>query len=137
MEDYSLRFAARSFRRWSPFVVANTALGGISFLALEAIGATITLNYGFFNAALAIGAVSLFIFFTGFPIAYYSSKYNIDLDLLTRGAGFGYIGSTITSLIYASFTFIFFALEGAIMAQALNSMPTFPSLLATSSLRWQ
>jgi cellobiose-specific phosphotransferase system component IIC len=107
MEDYSLRFAARSFRRWSPFVVANTALGGISFLALEAIGATITLNYGFFNAALAIGAVSLFIFVTGLPIAYYSSKYNIDLDLLTRGAGFGYIGSTITSLIYASFTFIF------------------------------
>jgi hypothetical protein len=28
------------------------------------------------------------------------------MDLLTRGAGFGYIGSTLTSLIYASFTFI-------------------------------
>lgn len=42
------------------------------------------------------------------------------MDLLTRGAGFGYIGSTITSLIYASFTFIFFALESAIMAQALE-----------------
>ena len=42
------------------------------------------------------------------------------MDLLTRGAGFGYIGSTITSLIYASFTFIFFALEAAIMAQALE-----------------
>lgn len=41
------------------------------------------------------------------------------MDLLTRGAGFGYIGSTITSLIYAGFTFIFFALEAAIMAQAL------------------
>jgi hypothetical protein len=40
--------------------------------------------------------------------------------LLTRGAGFGYIGSTITSLIYASFTFIFFAIEAAIMAQALE-----------------
>ena len=34
------------------------------------------------------------------------------MDLLTRGAGFGYIGSTITSLIYASFTFIFFAPRG-------------------------
>ena len=42
------------------------------------------------------------------------------MDLLTRGAGFGYIGSTITSLIYASFTFIFFALEAAIMAQAVE-----------------
>ena len=83
MEDYPLRFAARSFRRRSPFVVANIALGSISFLALEAIGATIMLNYGFFNAALAIGAVSLFIFVAGPPIAYHFSKYNIDLDLLT------------------------------------------------------
>ena len=47
------------------------------------------------------------------------SRFGVDIDLLTRGAGFGYIGSTITSLIYASFTFIFFALEGAIMAQGL------------------
>ncbi len=45
LEDYSLRYAARSFRRWSPFVIANTALGGISFLALEAIGGAITLSY--------------------------------------------------------------------------------------------
>ncbi len=44
----------------------------------------------------------------------------VDMDLLTRGAGFGYIGSTLTSLIYASFTFIFFALEAAIMAYALD-----------------
>ncbi|WP_369395472.1 hypothetical protein AB5J72_07455 [Streptomyces sp. CG1] len=42
------------------------------------------------------------------------------MDLLTRGAGFGYLGSTLTSLIYASFTFNFFALEGSIMAQALE-----------------
>jgi hypothetical protein len=42
------------------------------------------------------------------------------MDLLTRGAGFGYIGSTITSFVYASFTFILFALEAAIMAYALE-----------------
>ncbi len=30
------------------------------------------------------------------------------------------MGSTITSLIYASFTFIFFALEAAVMAKALE-----------------
>lgn len=129
LEDYSLRYTARSFRRWSPFVIANTALGGISFLALETIGGSITLNYGFVNAGLAILVVSLFIFVTSFPIAYYSSKYGIDLDLLTRGAGFGYIGSTITSLIYASFTFIFFALEGAIMAQALKLYADVPLVL--------
>ena len=120
LEDYALRYAASSYRRWSPATVANTALGGISFLALEAIGASITLSYGFQNAMLAIVIVSIVIFVVSLPIAYWCSVANVDIDLLTRGAGFGYIGSTITSLIYASFTFIFFAIETAIWAQALQ-----------------
>ena len=99
MEDYSLRFTPRSFRKWSEFKVANTAIGAVSFLALEAIGGSITLNYGFINAFWAILSVGLVIFLTGLPISYYAAKYGVDMDLLTRGAGFGYIGSTITSLI--------------------------------------
>ena len=120
LEDYALRYAASSYRRWAPGVVANTAIGGISFLALEAIGASITLSFGFQNALWAVLVVSLVIFLVSLPIAYWCSVANVDIDLLTRGAGFGYIGSTITSLIYASFTFIFFAIETAIWAQALQ-----------------
>ncbi len=120
LEDYALRFTAKSARRWSAARVANTALGAISFLALEAIGGTITLSYGVTNAAAAIVVVSVIIFCSGLPIAYHAAKCGIDIDLLTRGAGFGYIGSTITSLIYASFTFIFFAIEAVILASALE-----------------
>ena len=120
LEDYALRFTAKSARRWSATRVANTALGAISFLALEAIGGTITLNYGVTNSVAAILVVSVIIFCCGLPIAYYAAKCGIDIDLLTRGAGFGYIGSTITSLIYASFTFIFFAIEAVILATALE-----------------
>lgn len=120
LEDYALRYAAKSYRRWSPGTLANTAIGGISFLALEAIGGSLTIRYGFQNVFAAVLLVSILIFLISLPIAYYSSVANVDIDLLTRGAGFGYIGSTITSLIYASFTFIFFALEAAIMAQALE-----------------
>jgi signal transduction histidine kinase/purine-cytosine permease-like protein len=120
LEDYALRFTAKSARRWSAGRVANTALGAISFLALEAIGGTITINYGATNATAAILVVSVIIFACGLPIAYHAAKCGIDIDLLTRGAGFGYIGSTITSLIYASFTFIFFAIEAVILATALE-----------------
>jgi signal transduction histidine kinase/purine-cytosine permease-like protein len=120
LEDYALRYAPKSFRKWPEFLVANTAIGGISFLALEAIGGSIEISYGFANSFWAIIIVGAIIFLAGVPISYYAAKYSIDMDLLTRGAGFGYIGSTITSLIYASFTFIFFALEAAIMAQALE-----------------
>ena len=120
LEDYALRFTAKSARRWSAARVANTALGAISFLALEAIGGTITLNYGVTNATAAILIASVIIFCCGLPIAYHAAKCGIDIDLLTRGAGFGYIGSTVTSLIYASFTFIFFAIEAVILASALE-----------------
>ena len=126
MEDYALRYTPKSFRRWSEFRVANTAIGSLSFLALEAIGGAITLNYGFSNAMWAILAVGILIFLTGLPIAYYAARYGLDMDLLTRGAGFGYLGSTITSLIYAVFTFIFFALEAAIMALALQMVLPWP-----------
>lgn len=126
MEDYALRYTPHSARKWSEFQVANTAFGSISFLALEAIGGAIALNYGFSNALWAIVVMGLITFLTGLPIAVYAARYGLDMDLLTRGAGFGYLGSTVTSLIYASFTFIFFALEAAIMAQALHMAAGWP-----------
>ncbi|MBN9411298.1 MAG: response regulator [Burkholderiales bacterium] len=120
MEDYALRYTPQRFRKWSEWRVANTAFGAASFLILEAVGATLLVQYGFANAFWAILATGLIIFAAGLPISIYAARYGVDMDLLTRGAGFGYIGSTITSLIYASFTFIFFALEAAVMAYALE-----------------
>ena len=120
IEDYALRFTPRSFRKWSSFRVANTAFGAASFLVLEAVGGTLLVDYGFVNAFWAILATGLVIVLAGWPISVYAARHGVDMDLLTRGAGFGYIGSTLTSLIYASFTFIFFALEAAIMAYAIE-----------------
>ena len=120
LEDFALRFTAKKARRWSAEQVGQTALGAVSFLALEAIGGSITLNYGFVNAFAAIVVVGCIIVATALPICFYAAKFGVDIDLLTRGAGFGYIGSTITSLIYASFTFLFFAIESVILAMALN-----------------
>ena len=120
LEDFALRFTAKSARRWSTLRVAQTAIGAVSFLALEAIGGTVTLTAGFETAVAAIAAVGFLIILTSLPISYHAARAGLDIDLLTRGAGFGYIGSTITSLIYATFTFIFFAIEAAIMATALE-----------------
>ncbi len=129
LEDYALRFTAQSARK-STSRVGNTALGPIAFLACEAIGGTLTLLYGFPNVAWAIGAFALLMFLIGLPIAYYAAKYGVDIDLLTRGAGFGYMGSTVTSLIYASFTFLLFAIEASIMSVALNLVFNIPMWVA-------
>lgn len=126
LEDYALRFTAYRVRRFSSGRIANTAIGAISFLALEAIGGSLTLNYGFANAAAAITVTCTIIFLMGVPIAYNAAKFGVDIDLLTRGAGFGYIGSTVTSLVYATFTFIFFAIEAAIVATALELCTGLP-----------
>ncbi|KFB08060.1 hybrid sensor histidine kinase/response regulator [Nitratireductor basaltis] len=120
LEDYALRFTAKSARRYSSQRISQTAIGAISFLALEAIGGAITLSHGTKNALVAIVAASIVILAVGIPIARYAARHGLDIDLLTRGAGFGYIGSTVTSLIYAAFTFILFAIEASIMSSALK-----------------
>jgi len=120
LEDYALRFTAVGARRWPIRRIAHTALGSIAFLACEAVGAQIALDYGFQNALAALAVVAVVVVVTGFPICFYAARYGVDMDLLTRGSGFGYIGSTITSAIYACFTFILFAIEAVILSGALE-----------------
>ena len=127
LEDFALRFTAKKARNLSIGAVGKTALGATAFLALEALSAAATLQYGFINTLFAMFAVAAAIVLTGLPIAYHAARSGLDIDLLTRGAGFGYLGSTVTSLIYATFTFIFFAIEAA---QARN----FPTNKKASSL---
>jgi len=129
LEDYALRYTATKARK-SAFRVGNTAFGPIAFLACEAIGGTITLAYGFDNAAWAILSFCALMFLVGLPICYYAARDGVDIDLLTRGAGFGYIGSTLTSLIYASFTFLLFAIEASILSSALALLFHIPLAVA-------
>ena len=129
LEDYALRYTARRARR-SSFRVGNTALGPISFLACEAIGGAITLSYGSANALWAILAFCVLMFLIGLPITWHAARAGVDIDLLTRGAGFGYLGSTMTSLIYASFTFLLFAIEASIMSMALRMLFGMPLAIA-------
>jgi len=130
LEDYALRFTAARGRRWTASRIAQAAIGASSFLACEALGAAITLSYGFANAAAAIAAAMVLMFVIGLPITYSAAKHGLDIDLLSRGAGFGYLGSTFTSLIYASFTFLLFAIEASIMSEALSMVLGLPIALA-------
>lgn len=130
LEDYALRYTAKNSGKMSTVKVGQTALGATAFLALEGLAATVTLMCGFTNTISAMVVVCAIFFITGLPICYYSAKHGLDIDLLTRGAGFGYLGSTITSLIYASFTFIFFAIESSILASALHALLHIPLAIA-------
>jgi purine-cytosine permease-like protein len=119
-EDFSLRYAPASFRSWKPSRVALTALGSLSAMALWSESGSFALASGFTNASIGFVLACVIAAAVAIPIGYHIAKDNLDIDLLTRGAGFGYLGSTLTSLVYATFTIIYLAFEGAIMAQALT-----------------
>ena len=79
LEDYTLRFAPRSYRKWGPGVVATSALGGIAYLADFSIGANIGMAHGTGNALLGIGVFAVVIMLTGIPLAYYAARYRVLL----------------------------------------------------------
>lgn len=97
-KDYSLRYTSKFFRKWSKIATANTALGDIYYLANFGIGGSFAISSEFANSFWAIWVSAIIIFVTGVLISYYAAKYNIDMDLLARGVGFGYIGSSFITL---------------------------------------
>jgi len=66
--------------------VANTAFGAASFLILEAVGATLLVQYGFANAFWAILMTGLVIFLAGLPISVYAAPLWGGHGLCSRAA---------------------------------------------------
>jgi purine-cytosine permease-like protein len=122
MEDYSLRYAPAAFRRWSPWMVFLSCMVGVSAMAGYALDATFVEGYGFGNSLLGFVVAGVVALPLMLVIAFAIARKHVDIDLLTRGSGFGYLGSTLTSLVYATYTLIFLAYEGAIMAQAVTAL---------------
>ncbi|MCO5972822.1 purine-cytosine permease family protein [Actinoallomurus soli] len=122
LEDYSLRYAPSAFRSWSPWMVFLSCLVGLSAMAGYALDAAFVNAFGFGNALIGFAVATAVTFPLTLVAAFAIARRHIDIDLLTRGAGFGYLGSTLTSLVYATYTLIFLAYEGAIMAQALTAL---------------
>ena len=122
MEDYSLRYTPSAFRTWSPLMVFLSCLVGLSAMAGYALDAAFVNEFGFGNSLLGFAIASIVTLPLTIVIAFAIARKHIDIDLLTRGSGFGYLGSTVTSLVYATYTLIFLAFEGAIMAQAVTAL---------------
>ncbi|NKQ54756.1 histidine kinase [Amycolatopsis sp. K13G38] len=122
MEDYSLRYTPAAFRKWSPWMVFLSCLVGISAMAGYALDAAFVDEFGFANSLIGFGVAAAVTLPLTLVIAFAIARKHVDIDLLTRGSGFGYLGSTLTSLVYATYTLIFLAYEGAIMAQAVTAL---------------
>jgi purine-cytosine permease-like protein len=97
-------------------------LTGLSWsMFFFAVGGTLALSFGFLSTMLA-RAVTTVIGLAGLlTVPTLATKYSLDLDLLTRGSGYGFLGSAVTSVIYALNWLMYAGLEAAFMASALHT----------------
>ena len=120
-EDYALRFVPLGYRRWSWISLLGVMLGISTAMFFLAFGGQLAQSYGTRNLLIGMIFGTLFIGAVGYFFTSVSSMTGLDSDLITRGAGFGFMGSAFTSLIY-SFNFLMFsAFEGSIVANAIHA----------------
>ena len=120
-EDYALRFVPLGYRRWSWISLLGVMLGISTAMFFLAWGGQLAQAYGTRNLLIGMILGTLFIGAVGYFFTSVASITGLDSDLITRGAGFGFLGSAVTSLIY-SFNFLMFsAFEGSIMANAIHA----------------
>lgn len=124
-EDYALRRVPQHWR-WPWYSIMNVALGVATAMVFMQMGSILAVQYGSVNAIFAEIYATVIAGILGMAITYYAAKTGLNTNLMSRGAGLGFIGSSVTSFIYAINFIMYAAIEGSIMSYAINAY--FPSI---------
>lgn len=125
-EDYALEQVPKEARRPWPGIM-NVALGVATAMVFMQMGSMMALAYGSMNALLAEIYATIVAGIFGVAIAYGAARTGLNANLIARGAGYGSVGASLTSLIYALNFIMYFAIEGSIMAAAIHAyIPAIP-----------
>jgi purine-cytosine permease-like protein len=126
-EDYALRKVPAHWKR--PALSFAMSLSGLtSSVFFLALGGQLTLTFGFPSAMAAFVAGTVLGWLGSAVIARVTAMTGLDLDLITRGSGFGFLGSAVTSLIYAVNWMMYAAIEAAYLGTALHTeWPVLPA----------
>jgi purine-cytosine permease-like protein len=119
-EDYALRKVPDHWKR-SPFSFAMSLSGLTCSVFFFALGGTLALTYGLVATLVTLVIGTLLGIAGTIAIARVTASYAVDLDLMTRGSGYGFLGSAVTSFIYALNWLMYAGLEAAFLASAINS----------------
>jgi purine-cytosine permease-like protein len=125
-EDYALRKVPQHWRLpW--YSIMNVTLGVATAMVFMQMGSLMAIAYGSVNAIWAEVYATVFGGVLGMAVAYAAAKTGLSVNLMSRGAGLGFTGSSITSFIYAINFIMYAAIEGSIMAYAINAyIPSIP-----------
>ena len=125
-DDYSLDRVPRSKRTMGWLSITNITFGIATAIFYFQMGSVMALQFGAINAIISSIYAIIIAGILGTFIAYFSAKSGMNVNLLSRGGGFGYIGASLTSFIYATNFIMYCAFEGLILVSAVHSF--FPAL---------
>lgn len=125
-KDYSLEKVPRSHRNMGWLSITNITLGIATAIFYFQMGSVMALKFGAVNAIISSIYAIIVAGILGTFIAYLSAKSGMNVNLLSRGGGFGYIGASLTSFLYATNFIMYCAFEGLILVSAVHTF--FPNL---------
>ncbi|KMY42728.1 purine-cytosine permease family protein [Peribacillus loiseleuriae] len=126
-DDYSLSKVPTEKRNMGLLSVANIALGISTAIFFFQMGSIMAIKFGAMNALVSGIYATIVAGIISTIIVYLSAKTGMNVNLLSRGGGFGYIGASLTSLVYASNFIMYCAFEGILMVYAVNEfLPAIP-----------
>lgn len=126
-DDYSLGRVPRDKRNMGWLSITNITFGIATAIFYFQMGSVMALQFGAINAIISAIYAIIVAGILGTFIAYLSAKSGMNVNLLSRGGGFGYIGASLTSFIYATNFIMYCALEGLILVAAVHKlMPAIP-----------
>ncbi|ASN03861.1 purine-cytosine permease family protein [Virgibacillus necropolis] len=125
-DDYSLDRVPRNKRNMGWLSITNITFGIATAIFYFQMGSVMALQFGAMNAIISAVYAIIVAGILGTFIAYLSAKSGMNVNLLSRGGGFGYIGASLTSFIYATNFIMYCALEGLILVSAVHEF--FPAI---------
>lgn len=124
-DDYSFEQVPEAKRNMGWFSVTNITFGIATAIFYFQTGSVMALKFGATNAIISAIYAIIIAGVLGTVIAYLSAKSGMNVNLMSR-QGFGYIGASLTSLIYASNFIMYCAFEGMILVAAVHAY--FPAI---------
>lgn len=119
-EDYAIRKVPYHWKR-TPGSYAMVVFGTVTSVFGFALGGQLALAYGLTTTLLAC-AIG---FLVGAPLAALIARQccdsSIDIDLLSRGAGYGFLGSAVTAMIYGLNFLMYAGFEVAFLGDAIHA----------------
>jgi len=126
-DDYSLGRVPRDRRNMGWLSITNITFGIATAIFYFQMGSVMALQFGAINAIISAVYAIIVAGILGTFIAYLSAKSGMNVNLMSRGGGFGYIGASLTSFIYATNFIMYCALEGMILVAAVHEFfPVIP-----------